>query len=476
MNTERLYSYHTFMLPFIFEGDFIELANWHHKLFEIKQQRDFNEYNYFYKHVREALLSTNDENAISKYYEYDYSEGSYKIESKKGTFILDLDGLSLRLFNTNVAILVFHCKNRRYENPEEILAINDFGRRIYPAFLGENFTQETKESSLAYSLSLTIDKHKYKEDFKKFDTIESLQKKNFSYMPLFVQALLKDNFRNFENIEPVIDDRMFVLSLYNYNTLSQELQRVTHEKQYAYECHEWWYKYIFIDGESRTCQSKYMLERFIKEATYDRWVEWGTLFGISRYSFVALSETSFGENVLLAHMQTMYFQIFSLLLCYRATIIKFSDDIQNITSQPENLIAKETQLLYKRYLDFLNKLYFKELTAQDQGIELYNQAFKVMELDKYMNDLDNEINELHSYVTMIEEKNRNEQLDFISKLGGILLPPSLLAGFFGVNTVHTWGFFQSSNGVVSVVLLFTSFFIMPVWMMARNFMKKGLKK
>ena len=55
---------------------------------------------------------------------------------------------------------------------------------------------------------------------------------------------------------------------------------------------------------------------------------------------------------------------------------------------------------------------------------------KVMDIEKYMNDLNHEINQLHSYVSMKEEKIRNEKLDFISKIGAVLLPPSLLAGIF----------------------------------------------
>ena len=64
---------------------------------------------------------------------------------------------------------------------------------------------------------------------------------------------------------------------------------------------------------------------------------------------------------------------------------------------------------------FLNKLYFKEVTAQDQGIELYNQAMKVMDIEKYMNDLNHEITQLHTYVTMQKEKERNNKLEVIKK-------------------------------------------------------------
>jgi hypothetical protein len=181
-----------------------------------------------------------------------------------------------------------------------------------------------------------------------------------------------------------------------------------------------------------------MMKKLISESTYDRWVDWGTLFGISRYSFVSITGSWFGKNRLLPHIQTMYFQIFTLLLAYRATIIKFSDDIQNTTNETiQNIekLSKETEDIYEKYLGFLNKLYFKEVTAQDQGIELYNQAMKVMDIEKYMNDLNHEITQLHAYINMKKEKERNDKLEFISKIGAILIPPTLLAGLFGMNVL-----------------------------------------
>lgn len=146
-SNEPLYSYHTFMLPFTFEDEFKPKDNWKYHPFEIKKQRDFNEYVYFYEHVQDALYNENEvsNSCISNYYEWnEEQEGTYTINCKKGIFELELDGISLRIFNTNVAILAFNLKNTKYQNPDDILAINDFGRRIYPQFLGDKFTQDTK--------------------------------------------------------------------------------------------------------------------------------------------------------------------------------------------------------------------------------------------------------------------------------------------------------------------------------------------
>ena len=436
---ENLYSYHTFMLPFTFENEFKPNNNWKYKSFKINQQKDFNEYVYFYKHIQDAIYNKDEkeENShISKYYEYKTQEGKYTINCKKGSFELKLDGLSLRIFNTNIGILSFNLKNNKYFDIDSILAINDFGRRIYPQFLGEKFTCDTKNAILPNQITLTLDNEIIKEDFTRFNKIEEFKDlENLNLLPNFISKLIKENFKESNKIRPIIDDRMFVISQYMNDALVSKLKNYSSE--YEHETNDFWYKYIFVDGDEKTCQSKYMTKKLISESTYDRWVEWGTLFGISRYSFVALTGSWFGKNRLLPHMQTMYFQMFTLLLAYRATIIKFSDDIQNATKTSEDLekLSKDTKEIYKKYLDFLNKLYFKEITAQDQGIELYNQAMKVMDIEKYMNDLDHEITQLHNYVDMKKEKERNDKLEFISKIGAILIPPTLLAGLFGMNVL-----------------------------------------
>jgi len=464
---KNVISYHTFMLPFTFEGEFSKEDNWHYKPFEITKSRDYNEYVYFYKHVQEAIYNIGKErsDAISNYYEYHKEKGSFVIECEVGNYELELDGISLRIFNTNVAILSFNLLNRDYDQEKDILAINDFGRRIYPQFLSENFSlKEVKEAFLANEIILRFDDgEEFREDFCSLSKKKNLDIEKLSLLPNYIRSLVGDNFNPSDNLRPIIDDRMFVISQYNNDVVAKHLKKYDKINGYIYESSNFWYKYLFVDGKDKTCQSKHMMRELIKTSTYDRWVEYGTLFGVSRYSFVALTDSQYGRGVLFAHMQTIYFQIFTLLLAYRATIIKFSDEIQNVTEKEEAKLTAETQKIYKKYLNFLNKLYFKEVTAQDQGIELYNKAMQVMDIPKYMTDLDNEMNELHAYVDMQEEKKRNKKLDNISLYGGVLLGASVLTGVFGMNV--------GSDDNFSWLLVVPSIAI-TVWVGYLKFIKK----
>jgi len=61
-----------------------------------------------------------------------------------GSENLKLDGIALRHFKNDVGILSFHLINDRYDNFDDILNINDFGRRLFPQFLGDGLVEATK--------------------------------------------------------------------------------------------------------------------------------------------------------------------------------------------------------------------------------------------------------------------------------------------------------------------------------------------
>ena len=455
---KQLYSYHAFMFPFTFENQKIS-DKWICKKFSITTQKDYNEYFYFYKHVRDALFDTKEGESISQYYEYIDQEGSFTIEANSCSYELEIDTISLRVFNTNVALISFHLLNSRYKDPQDILAINDFGRRVYPQFLGEHFTSETKNAFLAKSITINQPKvGVLTEDFSRFDALKNL-KSDMSLPPSYIKHYLDDSFESYEQI---IDDRMFVLSLYLSQSKANCLGRIEDDR-YIYEEDDFWYKYIFVDANMKSSQSKYMTKKLIKESTYDRWVGYGTLYGVSRYSFVAISSGEFGKEVIFTHMKTIYFQIFTLLLAYRASIISFSKRIQEVSKKDDADITQKAQELYKSYLNFLNGLYFKELTAQDQGIELYNKALNIMNIEHYLKDLDHEINELHSYVEMVEDKKESKKINDLTALGIIFLPATLIVGIFGMN-IFPKGFLENIGGwVVSFGLM-----IGTTWWLVKN--------
>jgi hypothetical protein len=256
------------------------------------------------------------------------------------------------------------------------------------------------------------------------------------------------------DITPAIDDRMFVISYYLNKTVVSDLKR-------DYEKNDDWYKYVFVDGNGKTVQNSQMQQELIKKSTYARWQGYGAMYGVTRYSFVCLADSSFA----LEHIKTMYFQMFSLLLMVRATTLKFSGEVALIANKlEESNDGKEIRILYQRYIKFVSRFYFREVTAKEQGIEIYEKALELLKIERDVKDLDNEIAELFSYTDMTKQAQINESVAKLSGYGIPLMIASLIAGVFGMNTIdfgkHTGMAWDLNWGTLSLISILLSGFIL----------------
>jgi hypothetical protein len=395
---ETIYSYHTFMLPFSFDKkDKKEII----KSYKKKEYNiGYNQEAYFHDFFKNSLFHNTD------YYINDIYNNSELIMKKSQEYHLVLESVNLRLFDTNIGILTFNIKNTKYYNIKSILEINDYFRRLYPEYLD----YENKKSGLV------ADYIKLGDIVENFEFNEKLTKPTISKI---IQEFLP-----IDKVKPSIDDRMFVISFYKNNKFTNNLKQ-------DFIKNDRWYEYVFVDGYGKTVQSNDMQKELIQKATYSRWQDCDTMYGISKYSFVCAANSDFP----LPHMQTIYYNIFSLLLVIRATLLKFSSEVSDIAKNIDSKnTADDVNDLYKRYIQFVNSFYFREITAKDQGLELYEKAMDILNIQRDIKDLDSEIEELHKYVEISNNKKETEQMNNLNKLGYIFLPGTFIAGFFGMNT------------------------------------------
>ncbi len=482
-NQTNILSYHNFMFPFRFDKiiepindkhEFyknktfddrviidnklkknLETNKWKYQKFEVKNGQDYNELVYFHDFVKDTLFNIKDfdekDKASSYYFEKELKENAtfeIKIKEKKH-YILKLEGVSLRLFDTGVGILSFEVENYDYKELDDILKINEYGRRIYPQFLEYDFdVAKTKEAFLADSIKVNGVEDNFSQKYNNIEIakyiLKILGEKSFTTNKIQVGS---------NYIQPIIDDRMFVLSWYGNNSCSSML------KGRKWIENDSWYKYVFIDGNDKMIQDSVMQEELIKQATYSRWNEYGTLYGISRYSFTCLSDEGFGKDVILPHMKTLYFQMVTLLLAQRASLLRFSDEITAISDiGVDEPSADKISSLYKNYLRFVNKLYFKEITAQDQGIELYDKAIGILNIKRDVDDLTREIATLNSYAFVEQEREEKEEMKKLTQIATYFLPATLIAGIFGMNTFPSGLVDTQFWLITSLVLVFVSIF------------------
>lgn len=502
----QLLSYHIFLFPFQWEfigkmmknktieqrtklEEFVSLFDsdkWVRKEYTIDKVLNYNEFNFYYPMVRDVLFDTGSEidRAIitNLFYNIEPDEYLYEfkvcVDPKNGifkTYRLHIESIIMHLYSTGVGVLSFHLNNRFADqgDKQDILNINQAGRRIYPPFFPMNFDFignqaqyeyddfaasiiTLKKSELCDSINLT--NFQGIEEFKKYENKAYFKNEPFQIPQHFKDLFGKvpitvdwDERKAHEKkifINPLIDDRMFVVSWYGNTDLCKELASETNEKRDGfkilnYETSDWWYKYVFNDQRFATCQDKSMKSKLIQKHTYSRWSDYSTFYGINRYSFVCLTDTldnlkkpGVDAAYLVNHMQTIYYKMAELCLVQRACVLRFSQEVAGISAMKDNKkipFTKRVSNLYKQYIKFVNRIYFREVTAQEQGIELYDMMQEHMRIEQNVKDLDNEISELNQYATLLEDQKRSNSLAILTLIGSIFIIPTFIVGFYGMN-------------------------------------------
>jgi hypothetical protein len=502
---ENLFSHHFFLFPFSWEHNTLKKDSkhslfdktninkikekinefyWEAFNFSFKIDEKYNTYNdfiYFYDQVRDVLnLSREKTNVNGLQYQYkNLTEESQYIISINGEkeLVLRLKDVYVNFYESGVGIFVFYLENHSESDFNRILKINEYGRRIFPQFLGfkEPYTNETKWNFLSSKITLrniVSTKSLIEEDFSYYDHLENLNKEYFR-LPNHIGDLLGEHFsgnpkqKDCDKIYllPVLDDRMYVIShIYKQDLIKEFSEFNSKTNQYNYQTNLKWYRYLYIDDSSASCTSKNMIYKQLTSQSYDRWIESkdynekggmiaysGLLFGISRYSFVLLSgESDFNRNIIGSHIKNMYFQMVMLTLLQRTYLINFGNEIARIgknlhfkTMKTQNI--KDINALYLLYIKYRNSIYYREVTSQEQGIELYDLLQQTLRIEPQVKDLDDELKELNEYVQTLENTK-------LTKVASMFLPVTLLASVLGMNSIE---FFDKIDQTKKVNIQFT---------------------
>lgn len=442
---------------------------------DTEKQELYNELNYFFPFVHkeiyectetvEVLISETvaDEDERKKWKEsprirhFERREKGLKYQivvRKNGwynRYTLDIESINLNLYSTGVGMLSIYTKNfsgqytrinQKDETKEvkpigcdDILIINQYGRRVMSPFYMDIYNRtEIAETVSIIGLNL-------KDDFQK--------PLAWQYNSV-IQGLLNDLDPQV-NYEMVVDDRMFLMCWYK-NTQCVAAARslmedCISERSYYKNLQtlsDYWYKYIFVDSSSPSCQDDHMKKQLLLDHTYMRWSNWNSLYGVTRYSFMFLTNETV-PHFLLRSFETIYARMTELVLMQRATVLKFSEKINLLNMAlkgPDNNKRKDMELRQKKvdslcrdYIVFKNQFYFREITAQDQGIEMYDMLQNSLRLEDMVKDLDQDIQEIYQYHSIVEEQEGNKKAQTLNVIMSIFTPASCLAAFL---TIGGW--------------------------------------
>lgn len=401
----------------------------------------FNEKQYFYPFVHKALYDNGSETTLIRHYERNVDGGKYYVKVNQREYMLDIESINVNLYNFGLGILSIHLLNTdiHQSNPEDILKINQFGRRVMPPFYNDITNNPRVE--LADSIKITWgDGESIEENFSSFKTEESWK------VGTIVSELLTPL-----TVKPVIDDRMFTLCYYENN---EEIARIAKAQPQSSDfcrnslnegavCKDFWYKYVFVDGgEDATCYGNDMYSKLLSKQTYSRWEhsDWGTEYGVSRYSLVSLSNET-APPYLLNYFETIYTRLAELVLCQRAALVLFSGKARELATNgiTENNVDLSTELSNK-YVQFVNNFCYSEVTAQDQGIELYSLLKTTLAIDSYEKTLREQILQLHTMIQNISNDKMEKNGLWLNKLAGSVIPITILASLAGLWQLKKGGF------------------------------------
>jgi len=539
---ERIHSQHIFMFPFNINYDDIKdcssierlkkihdklsskESKWNYKPFEILSESitymgekgekikpdlyspdgiwAYDEYKYFHEYVRDTLFNRTEKGKlfndpqnqpISLYYEREVWPTDEmvifvrkEVNGKKEiiNYTLKIENISLRIFETGIGILSITLYNYCANDIDSILRINDFGRRIYPQFLGEQNEyyltpiDAVKDSFLPDKIEFKLNDETTTDEFNTNEYI-SIKHRHFAK---YIENLLApfeiyDSKKDKMLITPIIDDRMFVVCWHENDT---EMNRIKKYKlnsrnnidentdgKYEYETDKKWYQYIFVDGNGPLVQNIKMKKDLIAQSTYSRFIDLGTLYGISRYSLMCLCKVDgFLYAVIRNHMQKVYYQMAVLLLAQRASILKFNKELESISEDADRIndsnkksneskkakkiemkeLLKRAERLNKDIILFSNRIWFDEVTPQEQGIELYKLALKNMEIESQYNSLRIKIGQLYDFIRIRLEHRKTDNIEKLTLISIVFAVVVCILTFWAIdfNFLRYWKGIQTT--------------------------------
>ena len=451
------YSYHTFVFPFIWNNNGKvkreKFEKCLHENWVLDERKDdpvdpllYSQYCYFNQSARNIIFTEKGETSPRvRNYRFDcgkWLNDSSWLESPKGEenpirYIIEkkikeedfkaslrVNGIRLRLFDSGVGMIVYELENYEFNDERSIKRINEYGRRIFAPYLDN----EKGCSLCADRITLQYPKDYIGWDFA--GTYEGLLRNSEIRYAEIITALLKNGTRcavttpkaerNNFYIEPIIDDRMFVICAWvnhefvlpmkeysegEYRYLSDALKYPPdHEDNAARRL----YELVFVDGNGVSCYSRTMLHDMLKTHIYDRWLECGTITGMSEYSFFTVSDFPATIN---AHLMD-YTEMAMLVLAQRASLLAFERQLGDCIKD-----QMDSEQLRQDYVTFQSEYLLSEVSPQQQGIELYIMLLGMMRIQEEKADVDHEIEALYASDDAKQEKKTQGFLNWLTVLG-----------------------------------------------------------
>ena len=175
---------------------------------------------------------------------------------------------------------------------------------------------------------------------------------------------------------------------------------------------------MFLEN-SCTCQDQEMLQEKLDQHIYRRWVNWGSLYGITEYSMTYFASGNIDKKQesrsLVDNIQDLYLRLAQLALLQRAIITQLETEVEIASRRIGK--PKELLMLWERYARFQAEYYIPEATFQEQGVEMYDMLKDSLRLPEMYEYLDSGMENLRELAQMYESDNTNNAINAMTAIG-----------------------------------------------------------
>ena len=375
---------------------------------------------------------------------------------KDKEYQLSLKNIQARFYKTGVALLSFHCVNDTYKALKDIGAINALGRRLYASYFKPKGDGKSVTLSDEIPRSVEIcfggggqkielfeggkDRYPYPEYYSFFPKL--LGERFVSYRQADSERASSGKPDCQVILDSFNDDRMFVHSWIIHEPFAEQLAAAYQARKDRIGEVEirtllkYWNALLFADRDidSSSVQSVEMLQRDLERHTYDRWIGYSSIYGITNSTFLFVAKND-EEQHLFDTFDWNYFQMTCIALLYKNSILRYYEEASGVLTIKAKRRGTLVDALHQSYMFFLNCVWFHDITAQYQGQELFEMLTTYMQIDKDVALLDRALDEMQRAESSRAQDTMNKILYAIAFLGFVFAFVELISTFSGLFSI-----------------------------------------
>ncbi len=390
---------------------------------------------YFLPHIRDILFARDvegkdvSEDCVEPIHRYGLISQNYRLRLDGKKIPLDVEHVRFFLFpNNNICVLSYAVtlpgmedvdwdtiekpldflrhltQEGAWETIENFqahtcLTVNNLARIVYPTF------REQQEEKKIAQIELLCEE-KLLATFYKGDPGETVKTSLRPKISQVVEHLVKEGLDiGNGHILPMLDDRMFV----NSHIALWGEKPGTDAGRAAYQAFFSVALYVDQEGEEHLDGYVYDPEFVKKQMEHEVLWRWhahsGNLYGFTNYSNVYMGFGRFLANIAPRHIHNHYFYMALLALYYRTSMIgylaRLARTSKRLLKHPNKEESRaDIRKLRGSFIEFTNQYWFREITSQMQGIEIFDHQYRVMNIEREYSEFKEEIERADDFIQM----------------------------------------------------------------------------